>query len=328
MRHIPTFSLTNEMMQLTSEISELLGSIRSADTFEKLPRLRRIGRIRTIHSSLAIESNTLTIDQVTDIMAGRRVLGPPNEIKEVKNAFAAYNDLENIDAFTIKDLLRIHKMMMDDLIEENGRFRSVNAGVYTGNGRLIHAAPQPGLVPDHMKDLFEWLTTTDTHILIRSSVFHYEFEFIHPFRDGNGRMGRFWQTAILMKWKPVFAWIPIESVIYDRQAEYYSAIADSTKAGNSNVFILFMLKAIRDAVVKIVSEVRDHINHIDTRVHKLLAVLGPHPMTAAELMEHLGLRSRDSFLKNYIKPAIEAGLVSVTMPDKPTSRNQRYFRKE
>jgi len=327
MGYIPPFSLTNEMIQLTSEISELLGSIKSADTLEKLPRLRRIGRIRTIHSSLAIESNTLTMDQVTEIMAGRRVLGPPNEIKEVKNAFAAYNELERIDAFAIDDLLRIHRMMMDDLVEENGRFRSVNAGVYTGDGRLIHAAPQPGLIRDHMKDLFEWLTTSDVHMLIRSSVFHYEFEFIHPFRDGNGRMGRFWQTVILMKWKPVFAWIPIESVIHDRQAEYYAAIADSTKAGNSNDFIIYMLKAIRDAVMKIVSEVRDHINHVDIRVHKLLAVLGPHPMTAAELMERLRLRSRDSFLKNYIRPAIEAGLVSATMPDRPTNRNQRYFRK-
>jgi len=327
MGYIPPFSLTDEMMRLTSDISELLGSIRNIKDLEKLPRLRRIGRIRTIHSSLAIENNTLTIDQVTDIIDGKRVLGPPDEILEVKNAHAAYNELENIDAFDMNDLLRMHRIMMNGLVEENGRFRTVNAGVYTSDGQRIHEAPQPSLIPGHMNDLFEWLRTSEAHMLIRSSVFHYELEFIHPFRDGNGRIGRFWQTAILMKWKPLFAWIPIESIIRERQTEYYGVIAASTKKVSSNDFILFMLKAVRDAVTAIASDAMKHINHINVRVRELLAALEPYPQSATQLMERLNLRSRVTLLRNYLRPAIDAGLVALTEPDKPTSKNQMYLRK-
>jgi Fic family protein len=267
------------------------------------------------------------MEQVADIIDGKKVLGPPDEILEVKNAFAAYKELENIDAFDMKDMLRIHRMMMDGPVEENGRFRTVNAGVYTNDGHAIHNAPQPSLVPGRMKDLFDWLRTSEAHMLIKSSVFHYEFEFIHPFRDGNGRMGRFWQTAILMKWRRVFAWIPVESIIRERQAGYYDAIASSTKNVSSNEFVIYMLKAIRDAVEAIVSDAHAHINHINARVRELLAVLKPYPQSAAQLMERLGLRSRDAFRNNYLRPAIEAGLVSLTEPDKPTSKNQGYFRR-
>ena len=326
MGYVPPFSLTDEMIQLVSEISERLGHIKSIGSLEKFPRLRRFGRIRSIHSSLAIENNTLTMDQVTDIIDGKRVLGDPNEILEVKNAQAAYKELENADAFSMNDMLRTHKIMMNGLIEENGRFRTVNAGVFTTDGQAVHKAPQPSQVPGFMKGLFDWLRDSGTHALISSSVFHYEFEFIHPFRDGNGRMGRLWQTAILMRWKPIFMWIPIESVIRERQAKYYDAIRTSTKNGNSNEFIIYMLNAILDAVKAIVSDAQKHMNHMNDRVRDLLDALGIESMSAAELMERLNLRSRDALRNNYIRPAMEAGLVSMTDPARPTKRDQKYYR--
>jgi Fic family protein len=327
MGYTPPFSLTDEMMDLISEISEMMGSIRGVEDLDKLPRLRRIGRIKTIHSSLAIENNTLTIEQVTDIVDGKRVLGPPAEILEVKNAIAAYNELGNIDAFSMDDLFRVHKIQMKGLIEENGRLRTVDVGVYNADRKKLHAPPGPALLPGYMKDLFEWLRTSNTHLLIRSCIFHYEFEYIHPFRDGNGRMGRLWQTAILMKWKPIFAWIPIESIIRERQADYYDVLMRSQKNPDANGFIIFMLEAVRDAVKAIVSDTQAHIDHIDIRVRRLMEVLETYPQSAAELMERIGMRSRDNFRNNYLRPAIEAGLVMLTEPNKPTSKNQRYFKR-
>jgi Fic family protein len=217
--------------------------------------------------------------------------------------------------------------MMGSLIEESGKFRTVCVGVFGGDGRAVHVAPPPNIVPELMVNLFKWLKDSNAHVLIKSSIFHYEFEFIHPFRDGNGRMGRLWQTAILMTWKPIFAWIPVESVIRERQAEYYDAIAASNAEGISNKFILFMLRATLDAVKTTASDVQAHVNHIDERVRDLLAVLETYPMSSAELMERLGLRSRDAFRNNDLRPAIEDGLVTLTEPAKPTSRNQRYFKK-
>ena len=327
MSNTPPFSLTEGMLDLVAEISEMLGGIKNIDDVNRLPRLRKIGRIRSIQSSLAIENNSLSFEQVSDIINGKHVIGPQNEILEVKNAFAAYQELENIDPYDINDLLKIHGMMTSGLIDESGKFRTVNEGIYDSNGRAVHIAPPPNMVPKLMGDLFEWLKNSKTHPLIRSSVFHYEFEFIHPFRDGNGRIGRLWQTAILMNWKPVFAWIPVESVIRERQQEYYDSISISTAAGNSDAFVIFMLNAISESVRQITEDIRSHLDHINTRVRELMAVMEFYPLSSMELMERLGLTSRDAFRNNYMKPAIEAGLVSLTEPDRPTSGNQRYFKR-
>lgn len=162
--------------------------------------------------------------------------------------------------------------------------------------------------------------------LLRSSVFHYEFEFIHPFADGNGRMGRLWQTALLASWKPVFEWIPVESIIKDRQEEYYRAIGLSTEEGKSDQFILFMLGAIKEAVAELARDTRGHRIHISNQIRALMAVIQTYPMSASELMGKLGLRSRATFAQNYIRPALEAGLIAMTDPDAPTSRNQRYYK--
>ncbi|MCL2061578.1 MAG: Fic family protein [Firmicutes bacterium] len=327
MGYIPPFILNDEMLEAVTEIVEMLGRISNIGNLDKLPSLRRAGRIKSIHSSLAIEKNTLTIEQVTDIINGKRVLGPPNEIQEVKNAYDAYKEIETLDPISVKDLLKIHGIMMRSLVDNSGAFRTGQVGVFDSDGKVIHMAPPALNVPSLIGGLFEWLKSSKAHPLIKSSVFHYEFEFIHPFPDGNGRMGRLWQTIILSAWKPVFAWIPIESMVKERQQEYYNAIAASTSLGSSNPFIMFMLKAIADAVEGIVNDTRAHLSHISERVRKLLGVMQDYPMSANEIMDLLRMKSKPSFRANYLQPAIEAGLIGLTDPDTPTNRNQRYFKK-
>lgn len=326
MSYVPPYTITDDMLSIVSEITEHLGQLAPINDLAKMPKLRRINRIRSIRSSLAIEHNSLSIEQVSDILNGKRVIGPPNEIHEVKNAINAYEILESIDPYNISDLLKTHKLMTDGLIKESGTFRKGEEGVFAGD-KCIHYAPPAKRVPELMNDLFEWINTSKAHPLILSSVFHYEFEFIHPFADGNGRMGRFWQTALLKEWKPIFAWIPVESIILERQAEYYQSISDSTSDGNSNKFILFILNAMLDAILDLTQESVDHLITLDIRVNKLISIMPDHPMTSAELMTLLGLKSKSTFLNNYLQPALDLGLIEMTIPEKPTSRNQRYIKK-
>ena len=325
-KYIPPYDITEEMLELTSEIMENLGKLSNVNDLEKLPRLRRVNRIKSIQSSLAIENNTLSLEQVTDVIEGKHVLGPQDDILAVKNAFEVYKILPELDPFSLNDLKRAHGIMMKGLIDGAGALRTKSVGVISETGKVIHVASPHNMVSVLMAQFFDWLRISKTHMLIRSSVFHYEFEFIHPFADGNGRMGRFWQTALLASWKPIFEWIPIESIIKDNQEEYYRAIGLSTAEGKSNRFILFMLSVIKKAIEDIVNDSRSHYNHISSQVGALLAVIESYPMTALELMEKLGLKSRVSFRKNYLQPALEAGLIGMTEPDKPTSRNQRYFK--
>lgn len=241
----PPFNITNEVLQLVSEISLQLGHMEALSEAQvPNPMLRKENRIRTIHSSLAIEHNSLTLQQVTDIVNGKRVLGAPDEIMEVKNAIDAYHLMQSLDAFNQKDLLKAHAAMMHDLVHTAGRFRYATVGVFDDQGHCIHMAPPAERVPWLIQDLFEWISSTKTHPLISSCVFHYEFEFIHPFEDGNGRMGRFWQTLLLSRWKPVFAWLPVETIVRENQDGYYAAIAQSDHEANSTPFIVFMLNCL------------------------------------------------------------------------------------
>lgn len=324
--YTPPYEITDEMLILVSEIMENLGKLSGVNGLEKLPRLRRVNRIKSIHSSLAIENNTLSIDQVTDVINGKRVLGPEKDILEVQNANNAYNGLPNIDPYNVNDLLKIHGIMMNGLVKEAGRIRTGQVGVYNQKGEVVHLAPPAELAHQQLIQLFKWLKTSNTNMLIKSSVFHYEFEFIHPFNDGNGRTGRFWQTALLSSWKPIFAWIPIESIIKENQEEYYKAITLSTSQAKSNIFILFMLECINKAIKDIISGTKNHINHMNTQITDLMAVIESYPQSSAELMKKLNLKSRDGFRKNYIQPALDAGLIGMTEPDKPTSKNQKYFK--
>ena len=247
----PPFKITNEILNFIYKIGELIGKISAEKEFEKNLILRRENRIKTIYSSLAIEQNTLTLEQVTDVINGKRVLAPPKDIKEVQNAYEIYERLDELNENSVKDLLLAHKIMTSELIKESGRFRSKNAGVYQGD-KLIHMGTLPEYIPELINNLFLWLKNSKEHSLIKAVVFHYEFEFIHPFQDGNGRIGRLCHSLILSKWKKFFAWLPIESLVQKYQKEYYIAINNSNRDGESTEFILFMLKIIKETLIELI----------------------------------------------------------------------------
>ncbi len=208
-------------------------------------KLRRDKRIKSLHSSLTIEQNALTVEQVSDVIDGKHVLGPPQDIREAKNAYEAYEAMTGLNPYSVKDLQKAHKLMMEGLVKEAGTFRSKGAGVYAGE-QLIHAGTPANYVPDLIGKLFEWLKKSKLHPLIKGCIFHYEFEFIHPFADGNGRIGRLWHTLILAKWQEFFLWISIETIIHERQENYYKALNASNADGEATVFVQFMLELIRD----------------------------------------------------------------------------------
>lgn len=325
----PPFHITDKITNLVAEISEQIGRIKVLSHGNLNPHLRKENRIRTIHSSLAIEHNSLSLDQVTAIIDGKRILGNPNEIREVKNAYDTYEMMLSLDPYSVKDLLKAHKMMMEDLIPENGKFRSGGVGVFDGD-IVIHMAPPAKLVPGEIQDLFEWYIGSEMHPLIKSAVFHYEFEFIHPFADGNGRMGRMWHSLLLGKWNDLFYWLPIEELIRTRQQEYYGALGQSDKEADSSTFVELMLEIIlgtlRETAV-VGKNDSDEDDTISPSVKKLLDAIGDKERSATELMNILGLSHRPTFRKNYLNPALEMGLIEMTISDKPNSRNQKYRRK-
>jgi len=269
---LPPFKITNEILNFVYEIGELVGKISAEKEFEKNLTLRRENRIKTIYSSLAIEQNTLTLEQVTDVINGKRVLAPPKDIKEVQNAYEIYERLDELDENSVKDLLLAHKIMTSELIKESGRFRSKNAGVYQED-KLIHMGTLPEYIPELINNLFLWLKNSKEHPLIKAAVFHYEFEFIHPFQDGNGRIGRLWHSLILSKWKKFFAWLPIESSVQKYQKEYYIAINNSNRDGKSTEFILFMLKIIKETLIELI-EIQKSTDKNKEKIKLLIEYLG------------------------------------------------------
>ena len=314
----PPFEITSKIIELISKISEKIGEINSLQNSPHQIKLRKENRIKTIHSSLAIENNSLSIEQIIAIIDGKRVLGNPNEIKEVKNSIQAYDLLLSLNPYNEKDLLKAHKLMMQDLVDRNGKYRTDGVGIFDGE-KVVHLAPPADIVPKLMFDLFEWLKTSDVHPLIKSCVFHYEFEFIHPFQDGNGRMGRLWQTVILKDWKEVFAWLPVETLIKENQKEYYNALGVSDSAADSTKFIEFMLTLILNTIEEIIATENKVTQKVTQKVtvnqQKIIDAIKNNPfITQEELASIVGI-ARKNIISN-MKKLQENGLIKRIGADK------------
>lgn len=337
-KYTPPFQQNTTVINLLAEICELVGRVEVTHRDIISVQLRRQNQIRAIHSSLQIEQNTLSLEQVTAILNGKRVLGPPHEIREVQNAAEAYALMQSLNPLSEDDLLKAHRLMMNSLVKEAGRFRSGGVGVMAGN-QVIHMAPPAHLVPWQIKDLFTWYQESDLHPLVKSSIFHYEFEFIHPFADGNGRIGRMWHTLLLAQWKSFFAWLPIEELIAKRQSEYYKALQMADAACDCSCFVTMMLEVIRDVLQEMPQTMDLDRTSSDQDVTKLnatekdavnllLVALGTDTLTASQLMERMGLSHRTHFRKNFLNPAMASGKIERTIPDKPNSPRQRYRAKK
>lgn len=297
MSYKPPYKITSRIVDLATKISEAVGSFYNQEEL----RLHRINRIKTIQGSLAIEGNTLTTDQITAILDGKPVIAPINEIQEIRNAIKAYELLDSLNPNSQKDLLKAHLIMETGLIDDAGRFRSGGVGVASGE-EIIHYAPPANLVPQLMNELFEWLNNSEEHPLIKSCIFHYEFEFIHPFSDGNGRTGRLWQTLILSNWRPIFKNLPIENIVYKYQKEYYRAIAISGGEDGCTPFIEFILGVIYETLTLEISKPRS------TR-DKIIDQIKNNPkITRNELAIILGITSDG--VKYHLQKMVQEGVIT------------------
>ena len=323
----PSFTITNKTLSLCISITEKIGRINNYQSLKRMPILRKNNKIKSIHSSLAIEANSLSLIQVKDVIDGKIVIGPQKEIQEVKNAYNLYNMFDKLDCFNEKDLLKAHGILTYLIDEESGKYRNHSEGVFDGD-KVIFVAPPENMVPTLMKDLFEWLRNDkETPLLIKSCVFHYEFLFIHPFGDGNGRTARFWQNLLLSNWNNIFEYIPLESQIYKYQNEYYNKIAICHKNGNWNEFIEFILVMINEVLDEVIVNIQNESRHISEQVNKLLQVMEDDiPYSANELLTLLNIRSKETLRASYLNPALENGLIKMTLPDKPNSKNQKYIK--
>jgi len=318
MPYTPPHKITQKTLSLVAEISE---AIAGADlvALTNSPQLRKQNQIKTITGTLAIEGNTLSLVQVSAIIEGKPVRGTQREIAEVRGAIKAYEALAGYVAYSVDDLLDAHRKMTEEILSDAGHFRSNAVGIHK-NGKVIHIAPQANRIISLMQNLLNWLKQTEIHPLICSCIFHYEFEFIHPFSDGNGRMGRLWQTLILGQWRSLFYSLPIENTIKNNQKEYYKALKLADKNAESTLFIEFMLNIILDSIKS-----SDPVTDPDTDpVQKLLFVMGDDYLSSAQMMAKVGLSHKPTFRKNYLLPALTQGFIKMSHPDKPSSPKQKY----
>jgi len=287
--YVPPYTITSKMLALTAQISEEMTRIEINSNAIITPKLRKVSRIKTLAGTLEIEGNFLGEEKVTAILEGKRVLGTVQELAEVEGAIAAYRKLESYRFDVMDDLLGAHGLMMGGILKRAGKWRNVNVGVGSREG-VSHVAPPHDRVPQLMGELFDWLGTSDEHLLIKSCVFHYEFEFIHPFSDGNGRIGRLWQSVILHHWRPLFAAIPTESIVRDHQEAYYQAIEAAGSVGESTPFVEFMLEVILESIQ---SSAKSSVNGSVNTEEKIWHYLAENPKaTIRELAEVLGLSTR------------------------------------
>lgn len=317
-RYHPEYEITPEITNLIYRIAQDLERINIVREQVLSPRLRRENRIKTIHSSLQIEANTLSLGQVADVIDGKAVIGPARDILEVKDAMAAYEKLPDYDPYSVQDLLSAHKLMTSSTVKESGRFRSGGVGVVVGD-KPIHIAPQADLVPGEVAALLKWTKKTDLPQVLKSCIFHYEFEFIHPFADGNGRMGRMWQTLLLIQENPVFGSLPVETLIAARQHEYYQAIERSTRVNNSAIFAEFMLGLIAEAV----AEFKDNQGVVGAplpvmlskNAEKVYAILAKDPAaTYKEIAKALGVSEKTA--QRSLTELKDAGIIARVGTDK------------
>jgi Fic family protein len=292
MEYTPPYIITTKIVNLISSISEEMTKIEIDKSNIISPKLRKINRVKTLAGTLEIEGNFIGEEKITAMLDGKRVLGTYEEITEVEGAIEAYKAFEKYDYKKLDDLLYAHKLLMNEMLKTAGNFRKVNVGV-GGEDGVSHIAPQPDLVPKLMDDLFYWLKDSDEHPLIKSCVFHYEFEFIHPFSDGNGRIGRLWQSVILYNWKESFIAIPTESIVRDHQEQYYKAIETSSERGESTPFMEFMLEIILEAISKVGNKVGSEVGNLTENQKKILELIEKNNrISAAKLADFVGISTR------------------------------------
>ena len=331
MANKPPYTITEKAADYLAKIVETVTRLEYGTEFTRDIRLHRENRIKTIHSSLAIEGNALTLGEVTAVIEGKRIAGKQTEIKEVKNAYEAYDKIMTFDPYSVGDFLRAHKLMTEGLLEESGRFRSEDVGVFAGD-IAVHIGARPQFVPDLIDDLFDWAKESELHPVLKSAIMHYEIEIIHPFADGNGRMGRLWQTLLLAKWNEVFAWIPMELILYRNRPKYYRAIEDARSANDSGAFIEFTLSAVLNSII---DQEQHQAEHQDRHEEKhpveltvtqrnVLNALEDGTLSRKEIFEKIGIRGDTRAFKRHIGPLLSRGFIKMTVPDKPNSKLQRY----
>jgi Fic family protein len=323
----PPYTITEKAADYLAKIVETVTRLEFGTEWKHDIKLHRENRLRTIHSSLAIEGNSLSLSEVTAIIEGKRVAGKQTEMKEVKNAYEAYDKIMTFDPYVTNDFLKAHNLMTQGLLPDSGKFRSSDVGVFDGDV-AVHIGARPQFVPQLMEDLFSWAKTSELHPVLKSAILHYEIETIHPFADGNGRMGRLWQTLLLAKWNPVFAWIPMESVLYKNRPQYYKAIEDARENNDSAVFIEFTLSAIYEIIAE---QTKHQVEHEDKHQvelpviqHSVLKSLDGKTLSRKEIFSGIGMTGDSRSYKRNIEPLLEMGFIEMTVPDKPNSRLQKY----
>jgi Fic family protein len=324
----PPYTITVKAADYLTKIVETVTRLEYGTGFKRDVKLHRKNRARSIYSSLAIEGNTLSLDEVAAVLNGKPVAGKQTEIKEVKNAYEAYEKIMTFDPYSVKDFLKAHKLMTAGLIKEAGKFRNGDVGVFDGD-MVIHVGARPQFVPQLIYELFEWARTTELHPALKSAILHCEIETIHPFADGNGRIGRLWQTLLLAKWNEIFAWIPMESVVYEKRQEYYDALQYAQHTNDSGGFIEFTLSALLETIE---AQAKHKVEHRgkhkdeplpDTMV-SVLKALESKSLSRQELFDAIGLKNDFRAFKRNVEPLIADGYIEMTVPDKPSSKLQKY----
>ena len=323
----PPYTITEKAADYLAKIVETVTRLEFETGFSRDIRLHRENRVRTIHSSLAIEGNTLSLGEVTAVLQGKVVAGRQEEIKEVKNAYEAYDKIMTFDPYSVPDFLKAHKLMTQGLVKEAGMFRSGDVGVFSGD-QVVHIGARPQFVKDLIEDLLGWAKESELHPVLKSAILHYEIETIHPFADGNGRMGRLWQTLLLAKWNRIFAWMPMETVLYQKRSRYYGAIEDARKANDSGIFIEFTLSAMLDIILlqekHQVEHQEKHQVELSDIQNAVLKALENKALSRKEVFAAIGMAGDYRAFKRHIEPLLDAGLIEMTVPDKPNSRLQKY----